>query len=94
MYHRPNAGNIYRPNTRDMFLNLSRRVILKYAPTQSQTGNAANNTENCIIAIITSFSVCMFFVFIWLSITTAATMPSIAAGAFRVCFIRFPNIRL
>ena len=63
MYHRPNAGNIYRPNTRDMFLNLSRRVILKYAPTQSQTGNAANNTENCIIVIMISFSVCMFFCF-------------------------------
>lgn len=38
-------------------------------------GNAANNTENCIIVIIISFSVCMFFIFIWLSITTAAMMP-------------------
>lgn len=97
MYHRPNAGNIYRPNTRDMFLNLSRRVILKYAPTQSQTGNAANNTENCIIFIIIfiiiSFSVCMFFILIWLSITTAAMMPSNAAVAFRVCFMRNKVLR-
>lgn len=64
MYHRPNAGNIYRPQRRDILRNLSWRAILKYAPIQSHTGNTANNTTSLIIVIMISLSVCMIFDFI------------------------------